>query len=223
MNINNNSFAVIFDMDGVIVNNNKYHKKAWKEFCLRHKFSLTDDEFKKYIYGRINKDILNFLYKRPLTSDETEMFSQEKEDIYREIYKPVIKLSDGLLNLLVELKPNGVKTAVATSAPKSNIEFVFDNTGIRDFFEIVIDESSINSGKPDPEIYLKASDLLNIVPGNCIVFEDSVSGINSAKKAGMKVIAITTTHSVSELRAADLTINSFVEVDVKKLLEIYKQ
>lgn len=222
MNTDIYGFAVIFDMDGVIVDNNFYHKKAWKEFCSRHKFSLTDDEFKKYIYGRINKDILKFLFNRVLSPGEIEDLSEEKEKIYRDIYKQEIKLPEGLNALLLEFKLAGIKIAVASSAPKDNIEFVFENTGIRDLFRIVLTESDIKNGKPDPEIYLKTAELLSIDPGECIVFEDSVSGINSAKNAGMKVIAITTTHPGNELSKADLIINSFLEINLEKLNKVYK-
>lgn len=218
MAINNRDLAAIFDMDGVIIDDNLYHKQAWIEFCKKYHFFLSEDDFNKYVYGRTNKDILSFLFNRELTLDDIHKYAGEKEAIFRELYKPHIKLPDGLFDLLNELKSNGVKMAVATSAPKENIDFVFKNLNIKSFFEIIIDESKVINNKPAPDIYLKTSKLLGVEPGNCIVFEDSISGINAALNAGMTVVAIATTYHEKDLKDATFIIKTFKEINLKKLM-----
>jgi beta-phosphoglucomutase len=214
----NRNFAAIFDMDGVIIDNNSHHKQAWLEFCKKYQFSLAEDGFNKHIYGRTNKDILNLLFKRELTLDDINKYAEEKEAMYREIYKPHISLPDGLSNLLKTLKATGVKTAVATSAPRKNVDFVFENLDIKNYFDIIVDETYVVNNKPAPDIYLKASELLGVVPGKCVVIEDSIPGITAAKRAGMTVVAITTTLKEQDLTDAKLIIKTFNDLSVEKLM-----
>ena len=206
-------FAVIFDMDGVIIKNSEYHKKAWNEFCKKYGVNLTEAERKQYIYGTINKTALEYIFKKELTKDEINIYGNEKEEIYRAIYKPDIKITDNLISFLDMLKANNVTIGIATSANKENVDFVMDNTGIRDYFKEIIDADQIEKGKPDPEIYLKTAQKLGYIPEKCIVIEDSVSGVMSGKNANMKVIAITNTHSKVDLKMADLIIDNFNELD----------
>ena len=217
MSKDNRNFAVIFDMDGTIIDNGFYHKQAWVEFCQKYHFSLSDEEFVKYIFGRTNKDILNFLHQRELPADEIHKYAEEKEALYREIYKPHLKLADGLFDLLKALKANQVKTAVATSAPTKNIEFAFENLDIKHLFDVIVDENYVTNHKPDPEIYLKAAEFLNVAPRDCVAVEDSLPGIRAAVNAGMTVVAITTTHKEQDLTDARFIIRSFNDLNIEKL------
>jgi HAD superfamily hydrolase (TIGR01509 family) len=133
----------------------------------------------------------------------------EKEALYRRIYKPFIKPVTGLLNFLEILSQKNIPMAIATSGIQPNIDFMFENIPIKHYFKIIVNSSHISNGKPHPEIYLKAASLLNISPKNCLVFEDAVVGINSAKAAGMKVIAIATTQTKEELAIADMIVDDF--------------
>lgn len=223
MSADTGRLAVIFDMDGVIVDNNLYHKRAWNEYARKFNISLTEDEFKKHVAGRTNKDILSFFLGRELSDDEVNKYGGEKEELYRELYKPEMKLPEGLLHFLESLKSNGISIALATSAPRENIDFVFDNLHIGHFFDAVVDESQVSRGKPDPEVYLKAAGLLKLSPGQCVVIEDSIPGIMAGAAAGMAVVAITTTHSRDELKHADLVIDTFKELDIEKLIPIIKE
>jgi beta-phosphoglucomutase family hydrolase len=204
--------AVIFDMDGVLVDNSAFHDLAWKMIFEKYNNKITPEEIKNIFGGT------NYLFVTKLLgkTDENEIkaIAEEKEALYREIYKEHIQLPEGLLNLLNELKQNNIPMAVATSAPKVNLDFVFDTLNIHKYFDLVIDESFVKHGKPDPEIYRVTAQKLNIVPENCIVFEDSVFGIQSAKANGMKVIGITTTFSEGQINFADLVIKSFKEIDL---------
>lgn len=220
MNNNSRKFAVLFDMDGVIVDNNSYHQISWGKFCQNYNLTLSEAELKQHVWGRTNKDVLGFLFKRDLSIEETTRYGEEKEIIYRNMYKPYIKPVEGLLQFLNSLKMNSIKMAVATSAPSTNLNFVLENIAIAEFFDALVDSSYITNGKPNPEIYLKAARLLDVKPEHCIVFEDSLSGVQAALNAGMKVVAITTTHDQTEFKNVNLVIENFSYLNFDSLLAI---
>lgn len=207
---NNNTFqAAIFDMDGVIVDNHTYHVKAWEVFCQRHSLPFDETSFRAKYFGKNNFDILNGLMSTLPTMNQIESLGEEKEAIYREHYQQDIAPVKGLTPFLIKLKESGIKTAVATSAPTSNLDFTIDSLGIRHLFDVIVDASGITKGKPNPEIYLKAAHQLNVQPNNCIVFEDSISGIMAGQNAGMSVVSLITTHKKEELPQTMLSISNF--------------
>lgn len=220
--MNTTKIAVLFDMDGVLVDNMAYHKDSWFEFCNRYNLPLTEEEFVNFVSGRVAKEVLEHLFRKPLTQEEISRYTEEKEELYRKIYKPHIKLMPGLINFLQSLKENKVALAVGTSAPTSNIDFTLVTTGLKPFFDKIVDASFVKKGKPDPEIYLKAADFLQALPQNCVVVEDSLLGIQAGIQAGMKVIGVTTTHAKEELTQPHLLIQDFREItydQVKALVQ----
>ena len=206
------TLAVIFDMDGVIVDNMEYHKKAWGIFLEKHAPDIELEKFSKH-FGKVNRDLLQIVFKREVSEEEESRFGGEKEAIYREIYADHIVPTAGLLDFLGSLKNNNIKTAVATAAPRINMDFVFEKTGLRKYFDVLIDATEVTRGKPDPEIYLKAAERLNCYPEECLVFEDSFPGVQAAQNAGMKVIALATSHPADRLRSAELVIRDFTDID----------
>ncbi len=217
MKKNNNNFAVIFDMDGVIVDSNPVHKQALKQFCKQHGFNLTNSYLKSKIYGRANKDWLPELFQHDFPPQEYEKLAKEKEALFREMYSPVIKPLTGLISFLEDLDLNKIPRAIATSAPPENVEFTLQKTGTGKYFETIVHEKMIKKGKPDPEVFLKTISKLNFAPEKCVVIEDSIAGIQAAKKAGTKVVAVTTTLSLNKLFDYDLVINNFDELKVEHL------
>ena len=212
--------GVIFDMDGVIMDNNPFHEKAWRTFCEIHKVPLTNDELHRYVFGRIAKDTIDYIFKKDHLQEEVDKYVNEKEEVYRKMYKNKIELVPGLQDFLDDLKENGVPIAIATSAPRDNVEFVFKHLPIRTYFKFILDASDIKNGKPDPEIYLKSISKLGLEPGQCIVFEDSLSGVQSAFDTGAHVIAVSTTHKPEEFKNVDGIINNFKNINYKKLLSL---
>ncbi len=211
-------FTVIFDMDGVIIDSNPFHKKAWELFLEKYNFKYSEEDFKQKIYGKTNKDIMYTLFGDKLNIKNLEKLIYEKELFYQKSFEPYICLTKGLEQFLEMLKSNNVQIGISTSAPAMNIDFVMEKTGIRDYFSVIVDDSQVNKGKPDPEIYLKTATRLSVDPSECIVFEDSISGIQSARNAGMKVVGITTTHGKEELSGlVDYIINDFSELTFDKL------
>jgi beta-phosphoglucomutase family hydrolase len=208
-------FGVIFDMDGTLVDNMPYHMRAFRTFVDRHGIRMDDAEFLARINGKTNDDIMRILFGDGISADQILAYSNEKESLYRELYRPHLSLSKGLERLLVELHEHGILLGVGSSAPDENINFVLDGLGIRHYFSAVINASQISRGKPDPEVFLRAASVLGLDPARCVVVEDAVSGIAAAHNAEMRVIAIAQIMSREALSGADLVIDDFTQVNVR--------
>lgn len=210
-------YAFLFDMDGVIVDSNPYHKIALIQFCKEHGYDLSEQQLREKIYGRTNRDwILNIFGN--IGDEKIRQYTEEKEALYRKLYDKDVKPVDGLISFLEKTEKAGVPCAVATSAPRANVDFSLSKTSTERFFPTILDDSFVNKGKPDPEIYLKSAAALNYKPEHCIVFEDSLSGVAAGKAAGCKVVGITTTHTREELHQTDLIIENFEGLDPESLI-----
>jgi HAD superfamily hydrolase (TIGR01509 family) len=144
-------------------------------------------------------------------------YAEEKEALFRELYVG-IKAPDGLHSFLEKVEAAGIPKAIATSAPRANVDFTISRTHIGHFFPVILDDSFVTKGKPDPEIYLKSAAALGLPPGQCVVFEDSLSGVTAAKRAGCKVVGVTTTHTREELAETDMNIDNFEALEPKFIL-----
>ena len=188
----------IFDMDGVIVDNAEWHLKAFAEFGKRHGLVKKKEDYTRY-FGNTNQTIMDSLFNTQLSPDKLNALAKEKEIIYRELYRPFIKPVQGLPVFLKNASERAIPIALATSAPPENVDFTLNSTGLKKYFSIISDASMVKHGKPDPEIYLLTAAKLGVHPSDCIVFEDSIAGIQSALSAGMRVIGVATTHKPEEL------------------------
>ena len=204
--------AVLFDMDGVVIDNLPYHVDAWLLYCESHGIHLTREIFYKDLNGLNSKDTFEWLLKREITREEIIEMEEEKEEIYRGFYKPFLSPAPGLMDFLALLKANGIKTALGTSAGPGNIDFILDGLGIRAEFDAVIGGAEVTKGKPDPEIYVRAAGLVHVSPEDCWVIEDSLQGIEAGLSAGMKVVGMTTSHSPDELSHTHITSPDFVDL-----------
>jgi beta-phosphoglucomutase family hydrolase len=204
-----NTKAVIFDLDGTLIDNNSFHRQTWEKYLEKIGKKISEEEFNANLNGRTNEDAIKYIFGKDISSEESLKHTLDKEALYREIYKPFIKPVAGLIDFLEKLKSKNIPMAIATSGIQPNIDFMFENIPIKKYFETVVNSSHIKKGKPDPEIYLKVASLLNILPKNCLVFEDAAVGIKSAKAAGMKVIAVATTQPKEELAEADMIVEDY--------------
>jgi HAD superfamily hydrolase (TIGR01509 family) len=214
------NFALIFDMDGVVVDNFHFHEKAWKEFCRRHSLNFTE-VFRSGIFGGTNRDHFKAFFGRELTPKELKKYEDEKESIYRQLYEPFIQPVKGLIPFLEKVSNKHIPMALATSSPVINVDFVMQKTGAGQFIKTRLTANDIVQGKPHPEIYLKAAKILGVSPARCVVFEDSFSGIESARSAGMKVVGLATTHTRDELKNVDRVINDLTQISLTQLEKLF--
>lgn len=215
--------GVLFDMDGVLVNNLEVHREAFMEFFRRYGVKRTFEDLSR-VFGMGNDDIMGELMPRDIVERVgIRELGHEKEAIYREIYAPTITPQPGLLTLLEALKTNDILCAVGSSGYRLNVNFVLEKCDVERYFTAVVAGDEVTRCKPDPEIYLTAATKLGLRPEECIVFEDAEAGIEAAKRAGMKVIALATTFSREFLENtdADYIINDFRDIDIALLRSIH--
>lgn len=206
----------LFDMDGVVVDNHHFHFKAWMEFAHKHNFHLDEQIYRDQYNGKTNRDLFQMIFGNP-TEDEMKAYADEKEGMYKKIYLPEMRSHKGLLDFLDFLRAHKYKIALGTSAPTGNVNFVLDHLNLRKYFDVIVDGPQVNRGKPDPEVYLLCAHKLGFNPQDCVVFEDSLAGLESGKRAGCEVVGVATSHEARELKGhAEKIIHDFTEA--KKLL-----
>lgn len=208
----------IFDMDGVVVDNHKYHFKAWMEFAQKYKFPLNDQIYRDKFNGKTNKDLFQMIFGN-ISQEQMDAYAQEKESNYQKLYEAEMKPLKGLIDFLEFLNANNYKVALGTSAPTSNVDFTLDKLFLRKYFHVIVDGPQVNKGKPDPQVYLMCAAKLNLDPKRCVVFEDSLAGLESGKSAGCKIVGVATSHEAYELKPVTEEI-IFDFTEVRKLLSV---
>ncbi|RZK15024.1 MAG: HAD family phosphatase [Pedobacter sp.] len=191
--------AIIFDLNGTMIDDMKYHTLAWHSIMNEDLgANLTYDTVKKEMYGK-NHEVLERVFgKHKFSVEEVEKLSFDKEKRYQEGYFPHLALIDGLDKFLGKAKENNIAMAIGSAAIPFNIDFVVDGLNIRDYLAAIVSADDVLTSKPDPETFLKAAEALGIKPEDCLIFEDAPKGVESALNAGMKCIVLTTTHKVEE-------------------------
>lgn len=213
-------FSIIFDMDGVIVHSNPAHKKAIHQFCEQHDLHISEVFMRENIYGCPNKEWIPKVFKG-ISAEKIEEYGREKEQIFRDIFNPKDHIVKGILQFLDSLRDSDIPMSIATSAPIENANYILSHLSITDYFTTILASSHVTNGKPDPEIYLKTAKALDKDPKNCVVIEDSVSGVKAGLNAGAKVVGVTTTHTTEELRDCDLIIDDFDGLNIKDLQQLF--
>lgn len=212
MMINLTCKAVIFDLDGTLTDNMGVHREAFTRFGARYQLRPPDPEDARRLGGMRNREIMPILFRRELTDEEIERYAAEKEAIYRAMIAESCRPVAGTHHLLAALAARGIPCAIATSAPVDNVGSMLQLLGIADRFAEIVLGAEVPNGKPAPDIFLEAARRLGCAPADCLAFEDAFSGIAAAKAAGMRCIALATTHSADELRlhtAADLIVQDY--------------
>lgn len=211
--------GVIFDMDGVLVDNSDIHVEAFVIFCKRHGFEINADELRG-LFGMGNDEILPKVFKREMSLEEVVLYADEKEQIYREIFSDKIKPLDGLRDLFVELKKRGIMIAVGSSGMAKNVEYVLEKCNIKEFFDAIANGDMVKHAKPDPEVFLLAAELLGLKPSQCVVCEDSRAGIQAARSAGAKVVAVATTYTRDEHKDYDKIVDNFTQITADEIISL---
>jgi len=198
IDISNLSYnTVIFDMDGTMIDNMMVHHRAWQKKLQELGLDFSIEEVMEKVHG-INEEIMERLFGDRFTPQERKFHAFDKEARYRQIYKDSLELLNGLPEFLNYLKSKNKHLAIGSAAPPENIDFVLDNLKIRSLFDVVMDSSDVEMGKPNPEIYLNIMEELRVKPKDCLIFEDSVVGAEAAINSGANTIVVTTTHRKEE-------------------------
>lgn len=216
------NIAVIFDMDGVIVHTNPYHSRAFREFFSSRNLNPSDEDFAQHMFGKSNSYILSHFLERTIEGEELRILEDEKESLFRKIYEPFIDPISGILSFIDDLYQNEVKLGVATSAPVANLDLVFSKMSLREKMGSILASENVTKHKPDPEVYLTSAKNLGVLPEDCVVFEDSFSGVSAALNAGMKVVGVLTSHTIEELPACNLYIKDYSEMSFKRISELFQ-
>ncbi|MBQ9213828.1 MAG: beta-phosphoglucomutase [Bacteroidales bacterium] len=208
--------AYIFDLDGVLVDSAKYHYLAWKALADKLGFVFTekDNERLKGVSRMKSLEILLEIGNIKMSEEEKEKAAEEKNNLYRDYISKMTpsEILPGVENFLKEIKALGKKTAIGSAS--KNTPLILEKTGLDKYFNAVADGTIITKAKPDPEVFLKGAEMLNVDPKDCIVFEDAVSGVQAAHNAGMKAVGV---GDKSVLTMADLVIKSFEGFSLKCL------
>jgi len=188
--------GIIFDFNGTLFWDTDLHNEAWINFASNHGQKLTDEELKTKLHGKVNKDILEYLFNKKMEDGLVQDYANEKEHLYRELAiknKHLLELAPGAIDFINELNKNNIPIAIATSSDKSNVDFYHKIFNLNQWFpdEKIIYHDGKMEGKPAPDIFIRALKRLNMEPGDCIVIEDTINGIKAAQNAKIgKIILI---------------------------------
>jgi beta-phosphoglucomutase len=200
--------AVLWDLDGTLVDSADYHWRAWRDTLAREGTSITYDQFLDG-FGQKNDRILTKWFGAGLASDRVRRLGDTKEAEYRRITEAEgLAALPGAATWLATLHRAGWKQAIASSAPRANVEVMLRVAGLDRSFDALIAAEDVTAGKPDPEVFLTAAARVGVEAARCIVVEDAVAGIEAARRAGMKCIGIATTAQLP----ADIVVRSLTEL-----------
>jgi len=209
--------AVIFDMDGVIVDTEPIYFEVDKDILARYGIKITKEDYLQYV-GKTGSEFYgDMMRKHNKNTDYNEIRSGRYKQI-EEAFAKGLQPANGLLPLLEVIKKKGIKIGVASSSTVERINFVLDLLGISDFFNAIMSGADVKNHKPEPDVYEAIAEKLGFATNDCVAIEDSQSGVLSAKAAGMKCIALLTEFSAAQdVSSADKTVNSLEEINVNKL------
>jgi HAD superfamily hydrolase (TIGR01509 family) len=218
--------ALIWDMDGVLVATSDLHYQTWAEIYQAYtedSQALSRSKFDD-LFGMRNADTVPHLFgQKQATPEFVAKVSDAKEALFRQKLKGELTPLPGVLPWLAYWQAAGVKQALASSAPSLNIDAILDGLQIRSYFNVIVsgESDSIARSKPAPDVFLEAARQLQVTPASCLVLEDAVVGVQAAKSGGMYCLAVTTTHSRSDLAAADLVVDSLADLPPDELLTLW--
>jgi HAD superfamily hydrolase (TIGR01509 family) len=206
------TYAVLWDMDGVLVDSGEFHYVAWVAILAREGLPYTRAQFNA-LFGMDNRGVLTTLLGREPEAAWLTQVSDEKEAAFREAILGKAEPLPGVVRWLARLKAAGVRQAVASSAPPANIDLLIDSLNLRQYFDAVVSTFGM-LGKPDPGVFLEAARRVGVPPERCLVVEDAIAGVQAARRAGMTCLAVTNTNTRAALAAAqaDLVVDSLEEV-----------
>lgn len=207
--MNNRIHALIFDCDGVVVDSNRLHVETWRETAAAHGYPMADPEHIGKC-GLRTIAVIRDLLRWPVDEEEAVRLGEEKESRYRECIRAGgIAPIAGVRETLEKAAALGLPCALGSSAPRENARLCLESLGLVPFFKAVVTGEDVERGKPHPDIFLAAARKLGVPPEECLVIEDAPAGVEAAHRAGMRAIALLTSHTPEELAAADALARDF--------------
>lgn len=205
--------AVLFDMDGVLVDSYDAHLESWLAMAQEQGQSFTRADF-DLVFGRTSFEIIAELWKgAKLSREEMAQMDDRKEALFREILKGKFPAMPGAKELIVSLDEAGFQLAVGSSGPPENIEFVLNKLGVKNYFGAIVTGKDVTRGKPDPEVFLTAAKKVGVDPSRCVVVEDAPAGVAAAHAGGMRCVGMASTGRTPEMLCeAELVVNSLTSL-----------
>ena len=214
------NLGVLWDMDGVLVDTGEFHFRSWEQILAEAGVPFDRGRFQA-AFGKNNADTLAAFLGRTPDAELLRTTSERKEQLFRQLIAGHAEALPGVRLWLERLRSLGARQVVASSATQENIDFLVDELGLRPYFVALCAGHSLPS-KPDPTLFLQAAGILGLPPGSCLVIEDSLAGVEAARRAGMKCIAVATTNPSEALAGADLVVEHLDQLEVEdfeKLIE----
>ncbi len=205
--------AVLFDMDGVIVDSEPQHIQAFQKTLASHGHTLDHENYQTYFAGKTDQKGLEDFLQTHTDSTPIEDLLAEKTGHFLDIAENDITPYAGIIDVIQGLRKKGIKLALVTGSVRQEVEVILSALNIRDAFDVIITADDVRTGKPDPEGYTKAVAAIGYDPEQCVIIEDSPSGVNAAVAAGIRCIAITTTHNEHDLSTATKVIAPPLTID----------
>jgi beta-phosphoglucomutase len=213
--------AIIWDLDGVIVDSSQQHRRSWQQVAAETGVTFTDDDFWA-TFGRSNAAIIPLHWGAHLTPAQIDSLANRKEAAFRDILrKEGLRALPGALELMQEARAAGLKQSLASSTPVENIAVVSELLGLQRWLDAVVSGDRLPRGKPAPDIFLLAAEKLSVAPARCVVIEDAPAGVAAAKAAGMCCLAVTTSHQAPALAAADRIVASLADIHLADLEALF--
>ncbi len=208
--------AIIWDLDGVIVDSSEEHRRSWQQLAAEEGVAFTDADFWS-TFGWSNGAIIPRFWGAGLSREQIDALANRKEVHFRALLRERIAALPGALELLQAAHEAGIKQSLASSAPVENIRLVSDLLGLHRWLDAVVSGDRLPRGKPAPDIFLLAAERLSVAPNHCLVIEDAPAGVAAAKAAGMRCLAVTTSHKAPALVGADRIVASLQDVNIAEL------
>lgn len=211
--------GVIFDMDGVLIDSYEPHRISWQDMAGEYGVRMTDEEFAQ-TFGRTSHDIILDFWGRDITDGQVRRMDDRKEQIFRELLRDHLPIMDGAARLIDDLLASGFKVGIGSSGPPENVNLVVEELKLATRLSGRTTGADVTRGKPDPQVFLRTAEKMQLDPACCLVVEDAIHGITAAKRAGMKAIGLTGTATREALSQADLVVDSLTELTAARVAAI---
>jgi beta-phosphoglucomutase family hydrolase len=213
--------ALIFDMDGVIVDNTPVQARAFQLLFRDLGLEADANELLRRLNGMPATDILEQVFDHPVPEAERKKYANQREFLYRTLYWDERKPAPGLVEFLAAARAVGLKIGLGSGSANDTLSYILDYLDLRRFFDVVVGADDVGEGKPHPETYAVVAEKLGVAPANCLVFEDAILGEHAAYKARMHCVAVTTNLAETDFQAPLLAIQDFTNLTPAHLRELF--